>query len=929
MPRPRQLVKDQGELDGADGLEQAEKSGITAPEILFLCLQLDDPALEWLCRQLLGHRDCVSQLFEASKSPTEAPKEEEVDQSKDGGEPESSISLVTTNASAEDDTDAPPPEASGGTRRSCMLTTRVDESKALSERLHDLDALEFSVLTQKAIKERELKIFGPCPNDLIPSVGFECPMNYCREDDANVVIHVLRFGHCGDQCRVAFETEDLSAKAGTKYVRIAHTLTFMPGEHRKCITIEILDDSDWGCTVEFKINLLSEGIEGAHLSPSLTSTRVKIIDNDVFPTNRFAKALKGVTLDAEGWENINSTALLIEYFKMNLKNKIVKKGIAKTMLADCVSNFYFVICMFLDLYMIDYVLCDECSIDSVDSSLAMIVFCRVLPIPLMHWLSYRKSFWKVGGASRHTLQSNILRKYLSYDSASLAEMNASKLILAMTRDSTEIVNNAFCQIPKVVSALARLLLIVLYQTILPVVLGKNSDASTVVQRFLPVCFFCSSMAIFLRIRTPTTIRVLEAQHNAENAMLHQVRQTVLNKRLIEDYRMRGKFVSQFDEKIADNNNCNVAVGAVNSNNEAFPDWCTNFALAFFIPLGGLQVMHGRGGSFGLGVFLNNIAIIKALGAMCTELYEVLLTMQGTFESLRSIVYYMNLPTDIPHRKQQADRNLKLARARLGAIDPDDSIPMDKLCIEMRELHFEYPMKGKIGSGLYPSTVILPQGGFYTLVGPPSEGKGTILKLLGEELLTYFPGFERNTPNGSGDLLIPPHLRVLHVSSEPMFFQDTLLQNLTFGCVAPSDACPERVMGICRNLGIPGEILNTIEENTLKCKWLDLLSSTDLALLHVARALIANAEVLVMHKPALFLNNAMADSLYMYLKEFVEYRGLLLDENSFYRRRPRTCIVSSRRAAGKSSEVADAIFAVTRSTGVRLLHSASSGSATRA
>lgn len=336
-------------------------------------------------------------------------------------------------------------------------------------------------------------------------------------------------------------------------------------------------------------------------------------------------------------------------------------------------------------------------------------------------------------------------------------------------------------------------------------------------------------------------------------------------------------------------------------------------------------MHERG-TFGLGVFLNNIAIIKALGAMCTELFEVLLTMQSTFESLRSIVYYMNLPIDIPHRKQQCDKNLKLARARLDQMDVNDSIPLDKLCIEMRELAFEYPRTGTLSSGFVPSTMVLPQGGFYTLVGPPSEGKGTLLKLLGEELLTYFPGFERNTPNGSGDLLIPPHLRVLHVSSEPMFLQDTLLQNPTFGCVAPSDASPERVMGICTSLGIPNEILNTIEENALKAKWLDLLSSTDLALLHVARALIANPYVLVMHKPALFLNNSMADALYTYLKEFVEHRGLHLDDGLFYQRRPRTCIVSSRRIAGKAAEVADAVFAVTRGAGVKLLRAKANSSA---
>merc|ERR1712176_1194425 len=95
-----------------------------------------------------------------------------------------------------------------------------------------------------------------------------------------------------------------------------------------------------------------------------------------------------------------------------------------------------------------------------------------------------------------------------------------------------------------------------------------------------------------------------------------------------------------------------------------------------------------------------------------------------------------------------------------------------------------------------------------------------------------------------------------------------------------------------------------------------------SLLHVARALVANPEVLVIHKPTLFLNTAMGDLMYETLKSYVENRGLYLDPAQFYHRRPRTCIVSARRLDGKGSEVADAVFRVSKAHGILMMETVS-------
>merc|ERR1719262_2156659 len=66
-------------------------------------------------------------------------------------------------------------------------------------------------------------------------------------------------------------------------------------------------------------------------------------------------------------------------------------------------------------------------------------------------------------------------------------------------------------------------------------------------------------------------------------------------------------------------------------------------------------------------------------------------------------------------------------------------PADLLCIELRNLAFRFKTKGLLGSEFMESSAVLPQGGLYSLVGPPSEGKGTVLKLFGDVLVPFVEG----------------------------------------------------------------------------------------------------------------------------------------------------------------------------------------------
>merc|ERR1739848_857023 len=102
--------------------------------------------------------------------------------------------------------------------------------------------------------------------------------------------------------------------------------------------------------------------------------------------------------------------------------------------------------------------------------------------------------------------------------------------------------------------------------------------------------------------------------------------------------------------------------------------------------------------------------------------------------------------------------------------------------------------------------------------------------------------------GQGNVLIPPHLRVLHVSQDSLFIKDTLYNNLTYGNAKDDhEASPQRVMEICKKLQIPDWIIEFLDEKQEKkykeiCEWGEVLSLTQRTLLNFARALVSNPEI---------------------------------------------------------------------------------------
>eukprot|EP00747_Dinoflagellata_sp_TGD_P145116 gnl/TRDRNA2_/TRDRNA2_176565_c3_seq2.p1 gnl/TRDRNA2_/TRDRNA2_176565_c3~~gnl/TRDRNA2_/TRDRNA2_176565_c3_seq2.p1 ORF type:complete len:231 (+),score=19.63 gnl/TRDRNA2_/TRDRNA2_176565_c3_seq2:3-695(+) len=209
---------------------------------------------------------------------------------------------------------------------------------------------------------------------------------------------------------------------------------------------------------------------------------------------------------------------------------------------------------------------------------------------------------------------------------------------------------------------------------------------------------------------------------------------------------------------------------------------------------------------------------------------------------------------------------------------------------------------------FSNRMCFEQGRLICIVGERAEGKGTLLRILGGAI---FPRISEGT-----QLFIPSHLRVLHVSSEKLFFAGTLLENLKIG-VGPGnvDGNPDRILNICKRLGIDDNVLSLLETDEVQL-WQDVLSHTEAMLLCLARAFISNPELMIVHKPTSHFDRMHSTLILEMLREFVDKKGIGQAERQWYMRRLRTCILSGTKEI--SMQLSDQVYLVSKEEGIQRL-----------
>eukprot|EP00747_Dinoflagellata_sp_TGD_P151933 gnl/TRDRNA2_/TRDRNA2_177253_c9_seq31.p1 gnl/TRDRNA2_/TRDRNA2_177253_c9~~gnl/TRDRNA2_/TRDRNA2_177253_c9_seq31.p1 ORF type:complete len:530 (-),score=98.75 gnl/TRDRNA2_/TRDRNA2_177253_c9_seq31:285-1829(-) len=467
-------------------------------------------------------------------------------------------------------------------------------------------------------------------------------------------------------------------------------------------------------------------------------------------------------------------------------------------LVDQLHNLYFMMQLFMNVYLVDFVLNPEQEAKDLlfgnkETLILVMMAMLVGPHALLHYLDYRKFSWKVGGLSRNTLQGGLMRKFLNYDEESRNGIEESEIVMAMTTDAVDIVHKGYINMLAIVRALGQLFMILLYQCIAPFLFDKEFR----IIMFVPLAMFPVVLFAFLVLRKTATTDCLVNRNAWQVKMVDRINRTVANYRLLADYNQRGFFVHRFEECIQEFNKTATVESKVLENNKQFVGWITILWVAGYTFFAGLQVINGK---VTLGMFLTDIKVLSQIGASWGGIYMLCLQMQTAFPALERITRLLNLPVDVAPRRDLAEHNQNESTRLRGELlkehekhKDDHTLPVDLLPIHVANL------KVKVGQSHvlnFSRSMKIKQGEFVALVGPPGEGKSTMLKILG--------GVSLPKLDGEDTFFIPSHLRVLHVSEEKLFFSGTLLANLTFGCATgDSDGEMERVVSICKKTGLAG------------------------------------------------------------------------------------------------------------------------------
>jgi ABC-type multidrug transport system fused ATPase/permease subunit len=233
------------------------------------------------------------------------------------------------------------------------------------------------------------------------------------------------------------------------------------------------------------------------------------------------------------------------------------------------------------------------------------------------------------------------------------------------------------------------------------------------------------------------------------------------------------------------------------------------------------------------------------------------------------------------------QNVKIAAERGDEVAKKILFPVDFVSIKCIDVSFSYGTGKDTVTVIRNTSIEIPQGIALCVCGPRGHGKSTFLQLLSNVLLP-----------DSGEVFVPPHLRVLHVSNEAFFIEDDVRENLFFGHGSQevSNAQWQRALRICERLAFSHRLMDYVQSDQSTVDWMlnnaAVLSQSDRALLHFTRAFIYNPEVLVIHSPTLQLDGQLQKPLLESLRAFVDERGLEMPPESRHKRRPRTVIFST-------------------------------------
>eukprot|EP00930_Biecheleria_cincta_P047101 TRINITY_DN32589_c0_g1_i1.p1 TRINITY_DN32589_c0_g1~~TRINITY_DN32589_c0_g1_i1.p1 ORF type:complete len:827 (-),score=142.55 TRINITY_DN32589_c0_g1_i1:24-2504(-) len=754
-------------------------------------------------------------------------------------------------------------------------------------------------------------------------VQFSFPIVYAMEGDSPLTVDVMRLGSLKGQVKVEYFTEDASAKAGIEYEEIAGELVFEDGEDLKTVEVTIFDDDRWAPTMEFKLRL--RNADGCDMGKYLHICRVQRLDDDLFPSNTYREEIE------QGEEAINSISafkLFREYFQLNAQIPGMAWRTYVTLILDQVKNLYLLLSLVSRTYLVNVVLADgketEDELFIPDRKICAIIIgvALIVPMLLIHYWDYKRVTMDIVGRSKTFLQTTLLRKYLNYSESSRQIVSPAHMQVAITQEATDVAQG-YGEVLNLAQSCGRVFLLMGFTL-------WQSPSTAPVMAILPAL-----MLVFIWCRSAKLSEVSQLAAPLRKTVVAFVSETCDKFNLIAEYEQRSQMNEIFEAKTEATRVAEIPENQVQINNDYFPKWLGPVFAGGYIALCSEAVLDG---SLSMGVFLAMISVFGEVSGDFEGIFCLLMSINTKIDSLRTLTYYYNLPTDSPYfreltlrRKQTTEEEMEKLKVQPPLDPKSGKLRQDRMCIIMEGVSFGYLPSKMLFSEI--KSLSAEQGQIIAVVGPHGSGKNTFLRIIADRL----------NPE-TGYLFIPSHLRSLFVSGQPIMLNASLWKNLTYGVpemkdtetvvsilkelsmesilellkkdttvpkqtevsIAPSvpTTADSRTLGVTSYAPLLGEephdgdeeaqgarhVANEAEEVQSQ-QWLTTITYSERVKICLARALIMNPEILILYRPFHHFDASTSTHLLQVIKKHHSNRGLCLPTESANARRPRSIFFS--------------------------------------
>lgn len=730
----------------------------------------------------------------------------------------------------------------------------------------------------------------PSRDDVGDIVQFTSSLYYVEEVEGYLTIDVMRMGSLQGPVSVLYETGDASATAGVDYFGQQGQLTFATGESGKEIRVDVVDNDTWRTTLDFKVRLFEP--DRCQLGQYLHTCRVKVIDNTFFPSDVFKYEMemavgRGSVAFMDVIQTLNPRTLFWEFCKLVFTSSGVGCTTVLVALLDQVMNLYYLLLAFTSVYLVNTALNihdpeaeDRLLLPTRIETIYAVAAVYVAPMLVLHlWACIRVNL-NLKGRIVAFLRINLFRKYLNYSEESREQTDIGVMTLEL-KSGVEALATGYMTLLDFGEVLGRM--------IISWVFGFYTTRSA-----LPILIALPGLTVMWCICRECCKACLKGPAGPTDKLLSFTHDVAVNYVLVEEYGKRPGIVDGFTERAWDVCSAVLEKDKFMMNTEFVLKWLGPLMTALYICLEGPNVVSG---DETLGAFLAFVKIIKDSSGDCIILNKELSILTDTVKPLQRITMFFNLPTDLIQRKalSRIRREVSKMRRQEAINSPmakSTPVKADLLQIEVTNLSYNIP--GTEKALFRDISLTVDQGQFIAVTGDHRRGKNTMLKLLSMKI---FPT--------QGQVIVPMHLRTLYVSQEPLMMSLTAYHNLIFGVADGRTPDHQRIESILHKLGMsttlefvkedllcPG-VADTVMQQSDEKGWIESMSRSEKCMFHLARALIANPEIILLEKPFKNYEDALEQVVWDALTEHKENRGFCMPPLKHkHLRRPRTVFYST-------------------------------------